>query len=270
MAIRLSTALRNYILNHGSLAEALAGSQMIVYSGTQPNGADDAHTSTILSYVVDNDGALVTNTGLNAYGNITLTGGAGGTVDDVTVDGNSILSAAVPYNTSLTQTAADLAAAIRASVDINHGLYVYSDAAVVYLVAKKGYEAKFSGGVVSGSFTTITGTYNNLGTQPGGTPANGLYFETSGLGATISKRTGQVWSGEVVNTGAASWFRIVGQSMMTSAEDDPSSADTDLKYLRLDGSIGTADATLILNDVDLVVTEILTIADFTLTAISTP
>jgi hypothetical protein len=47
--------------------------------------------------------------GSHATGSVTLTGGGAGSVDMITVDGVNIMSGAVPFNTSLNQTATDVA-----------------------------------------------------------------------------------------------------------------------------------------------------------------
>ena len=52
-----------------------------------------------------------------ATGSVTLTGGSSGSVDTVKVNGVDILGAAVAYNTSLTQTAADVATQINSNTD---------------------------------------------------------------------------------------------------------------------------------------------------------
>src|SRR3990167_9378872 len=114
MALRLSTGLRNFMLQHGSLKDALQNGRMEVYTGTQPTTADSAATGTLLCPITKGSAAHTAE--VLATGTVTLTGGASGSVDTVTVNSVNILTTgAVPFNTSLNQTAADLAAAINAS-----------------------------------------------------------------------------------------------------------------------------------------------------------
>lgn len=57
MAIRLSEALRNHMLETGSVEAALATGFLIIYSGSQPASADDAATGTRLATIAVDDGA---------------------------------------------------------------------------------------------------------------------------------------------------------------------------------------------------------------------
>src|SRR5262245_17278078 len=111
MALRISTALRNFLCQHGSLRQALQNGIIEIYSGSQPAGGDSAVSGTLLATITKASGSRTAE--VLATGTVTLTGGASGSVNTVTVDGiNLIPQGAVAFNTSLTQTAADLAAAI--------------------------------------------------------------------------------------------------------------------------------------------------------------
>jgi hypothetical protein len=57
MAIRLSEALRNFILETGSVEAALTLGFLIIYSGSQPASANDAATGTQLAVIANADGA---------------------------------------------------------------------------------------------------------------------------------------------------------------------------------------------------------------------
>src|SRR5574340_759925 len=114
MTLRLSSGARNFVLQHGSLKKAFQGGKILIYSGAQTSSADAAPTGTLLCTVTKSSGAHTAE--VQASGPVTLTGGAAGSVDTVTVNSVNILTnGAVPFNTSLTQTAADLAAAINLS-----------------------------------------------------------------------------------------------------------------------------------------------------------
>lgn len=55
--MKLSTALRNYILSSGSLKAALAGGEIRIYAGTVPTTADDSIGSATLLVTIKNAGA---------------------------------------------------------------------------------------------------------------------------------------------------------------------------------------------------------------------
>jgi len=54
MAIKESTGLRDYMLVTGSLASALAGSEIRVFAGAEPASADAAETGTLLTTLTIN------------------------------------------------------------------------------------------------------------------------------------------------------------------------------------------------------------------------
>jgi len=98
--------------------------------------------------------------GAYATGTVTLTGGASGSVNSVTVDGVTITSGAVPFNVSLNQTATDLAADINAFVSTPE--YTASAAGAVVTITATELSATPNGYVVATTLTTITATTANL------------------------------------------------------------------------------------------------------------
>lgn len=93
-----------------------------------------------------------------AAATVTLTGGAAGSVDMIDVDGVNIMSGAVPFNTDLSTTAADVA------VDINAFATAYtatSSGAVITIEAATPGPAE-NNLVVTVATTTITATNTNM------------------------------------------------------------------------------------------------------------
>ena len=76
MASRLSTGLRNYLQNSGSVKKFLAGSILQIYSGTQPVDADTAPAGSLLNTITLASGTHTPE--VVATGTVTLTGGASG------------------------------------------------------------------------------------------------------------------------------------------------------------------------------------------------
>lgn len=76
-----------------------------------------------LTPAVTNDTMEQTSSLTVGVGSVTLATGASGSVDAITVGGVSILPAPVPYNTSLAQTAADVAAAINSADNVTNPPY---------------------------------------------------------------------------------------------------------------------------------------------------
>ena len=235
MTMRLSTGLRNFINKQGSMDDALRNGRIEIYSGAQPATADAAVTGTLLCTITDNAGARTAE--VLSTGSITLTGGASGSVNTVTVNSIDILGAAVPFNTSLNQTASDVAAQINRFKSVPD--YTASaSGAVVTISALPGTGAGPNGLTVAATVTTITNTAANMS---GGVAAvNGLKFDVSAAGV-MSKLSTQVWSGVNAATGTAGYFRQYGSVADAGALD---SAGT---TLRIDGAIATSGAEMNLN-----------------------
>lgn len=254
MTLRISTALSNHLLQEGSLKSALRGGKLQIYTGTQPATADAAVAGTLLATLTLAGGAHTFET--RATGTVTLSGTTGG-VATLTVDGvNLIPAGAVPFNTSLAQTAADLAAAI----NLNATTPDYTATAatgVVTIKAARNSGASPNGFVVTGTYTGDMGaTYGNMAS--GVDSVNGLDFGVAtaralGLGS-------YTWSGTAVAAGTAGWGRIVCDST------DSGAADTNLEWVRLDGSCGTSSAyQFMLNSTTVAIGDTLTATTFAFT-----
>lgn len=95
-----------------------------------------------------------------ATGTVTLTGGASGSVDSVTVNAVTVTSASVPFNISLDQTATDLAANITAHTSTPD--YSASAAGSVVTITPDLAGDSTNGYAVVSATTTITTTDANL------------------------------------------------------------------------------------------------------------
>jgi hypothetical protein len=236
MALRLSTAMQNFVNSLGCYNDALWMGELRVRTGSQPASADAAETGTLLCTITDNAAARTAE--VLAFGNVTLTGGAAGSVDTVTVDGIEIMGAAVAFTSTLNDTATAVAAQINRWKSAPN--YTASaSGAIVTIKALPGTGASANGFVVSGTFTTITGTYGNLAS--GVTATNGLKFDFSAAGVAAIY-TGQTWAGDNVAGGVAGWFRYCGSVA------DAGALDSTATFLRVDGAISTAGAEMNLNN----------------------
>lgn len=232
MTLRYSTASRTFMAGVGSFKDAFNNGRLEIYTGTQPATADTAVSGTLLCTVTNASGAL-TNEVL-ATGTVTLNSGASGSVNTLTVNSLEIMGAAVSFNTSLTQTAADVAAQINAY----HSMQEYvasSSGAVVTITALPGSGTGPNGFVVASTATTITKTDVNMAS--GVAAVNGLKFGAP-VATVISKLASQTWTGVNGATGTAGWFRFYGSVA------DAGGTDTNLQYYREDGAIATSGAEL--------------------------
>jgi len=210
------------------MKRAFHGGVLKIYSGSQPSSADAAATGTLLATITDASGAL-TNEVLSS-GSVELTGGASGSIDALTVDGVSLIDNVVPFNTSLAQTASDLADEINSSLSTPE--YTASvSGAVVTITAAPGTGTGPNTFAVVTTTTTITKTDTNFS---GGVAAvNGLKLGDTVAGV-VSKLSSQTWSGVAGAGGTAGWFRFY------ASEADDGSADTAAAKKRIDGAISTS------------------------------
>jgi len=235
MTMRLSTGMRNFTNKYGSLADALNGGRIEIYTGAQPATADAAATGTLLCTITNASGAL-TNEVLSS-GTVTLNSGASGSVNTLTVNSVEVMGAAVNFNTSLTQTAADVAAQINRFKSVPD-YTATSSGAVVTIKALPGTGTAPNTFVVASGVTTITKTDANM--AGGVASVNGLKFDNSVAGV-LSKLSTQTWSGLNGATGTAGWFRQYGSVA------DAGALDATEQVLRVDGAIATSGSEMNLN-----------------------
>ena len=252
MTIRQSTALRNYVLLGGSFRDAFQGGKLKIYSGAQPASANDAPTGTIGVTITDAAGAHTAE--VRSLGSVDLTGGASGSVDTITVNSIEIMGSSTPFNTSLAQTAADVADKINRNTKNKLFKAFVTATDVINIEAKPGLGTLPNAWVVASTVTTITKTDANMA---GGVAAvNGLNFNNAAAGS-MARRTGQTWSGVVANTITAGWFRLEAPMADSGALDSTES------QLRLDGSVATSGGDLNLTSTSLTATATETITTFT-------
>lgn len=253
MPLRLSTGLRNFVNSGGSMKDGLQNGQLQIYTGAQPATADTAPSGTLLATITDASAARTAE--VLATGTVTLSTGAAGSVDAITVNGVAILDAAVPYVTSLTVTATNVAAAINRSAS-NPEYTATSSGAVITIRAKRGSGAGANGFVVASTVTTLTKVDANMAS--GVTAVNGLKFGVSAAGV-MDKHATQVWTGVAAATGTAGWFRFVGSVA------DGGATDTAEAEFRIDGAISTSGAQINMSNTTITAAATETVSSFPLT-----
>lgn len=254
--VRASTGYRNFLLRGGSFQQAFQNGMIQGYSGTMPTSADNAPgTTNLINFTA---GSAARTAEVCGYGTVTLTGGAAGTVDSITVNSVQMLSpdqftAAVPvaYNTSLTQTAADVVTQINKGTWW-HKILASSSGAIITLTYLPGYGDSVNTHVVACSSTTITNSTANVAN--GVDPANGLKFGATASGAITKDGT---WSGVGLVDGTLGWVRMIG-----SVADAGGSSTT---LIRLDMDAATAAAYFDMSSTTIAVGATVTISSGTFT-----
>lgn len=252
MTIRQSTALRNYVLLGGSFRDAFQGGKIKIYSGAQPASANDAPTGTLLVTITLASGAHTAE--VRSTGSVDLTGGAGGSVDTITVNSLEIMGSSTPFNTSLAQTAADVCDKINRNTKNKLFDAFVTATDVINIRAKPGLGTLPNTWVVASTVTTITKTDANM--AGGVASVNGLGFNNAAAGS-IAKRTTETWSGVVSTAGTAGWFRL--EAPMA----DSGLVDSTESQLRLDGNVAVSGGDLNLSSTALALSATETITTFT-------
>lgn len=251
MAWRPSKALRNFLLEGGSLKKALSNCVIKVYTGAQPATAEAAPTGTLLCTYSLSGGALTRE--VQSLGSVDLTGGASGSVDTITVNSLEIMGSSTPFNTSLAQTAADVAF----KINNNPKNYLFdafvSDTDKINIRARPGLGTLPNGWTVASTCTTITKTDTNMAS--GVNAANGLNWGDSADG-TIVKHPSETWSGTAGNTGTAGWFRI------EASVNDAGGVDSSESIIRVDGAVATSGAELNMTPTTITALAVQTISSF--------
>lgn len=258
MAILLSSALLRFAWNYGSIAQALAGGVMEIYTGTQPTGPETAPTGTLLVTITDNGGAWTAET--PASGSVEIGGTGSGSCTSLTVDGVELLTATVT-GTSKGDLAYNLYAHLLQSPHRHAFFLAYDGDWTVTLTCKPGFGTRFNSAVVDATVTTLTATETNF--SGGVASANGLTWgEGSNYSqlAFMSAPTTQTKKGTAVAAGEAGWFRIKG------AWTDAGADDTGYEFFRLDGSISETGGggNMIIDDATISVSEEVTLGTITI------
>lgn len=253
MSLRPSKALRNFLMEGGSLKQALSNCVLKVYTGAQPATPEAAPPGTLLVTYSLAGGAITRE--VLATGSVALTGGAAGSLNTLTVNSLEIMGSATNFNTSLAQTATDICTKINNNP--KNQLFVASNGgtATVTLTAKPGLGSLPNAWVVASTATTITKTDTNM--SGGVTAANGLNWGDS-VGSTLVKESG-MWQGTAVATGTAGWFRF------EAAVSDAGGADPGETIIRLDGAVATSGAELNMGSTAIVSATVQTLSSYSIT-----
>jgi hypothetical protein len=254
MTVRLSTGLVNALTQGQGFSAALNMGYIKVFSGAQPASADAAETGTLLGIFTRNSGALTKET--RATGSVTITGATGGTINNITVGGlNIIPDGAITVSGDTTST---LAAKLADAINRNGIMEATVSGAVVTLRGRPGTGVTTA--AVTGSLTTATATFANMGTGAGVAPVNGLFFDPPSNGV-IAKPAAQVWSFNGLAVGTAGWARFYSSdnadtgALLTAAP----------WYSRLDGSCGVGSGDFQMSTISITASLPVTMDTFTWT-----
>jgi len=254
MTVRFSPALENFIAEDGSWKQALDNGTIEIYTGAQPATPNLAVTGTLLVTITVGAAAKVDE--VASVGSVTLNTGAAGSVDTLTVNSLEIMGSSTPFNTSLTQTAADVA--LKCNRNPKNRLFkVTSAGAVISITARPGQGTLPNAWVVASTVTTITKTDANMA---GGVNAtNALRMDYNAAAGVMTKDATQTWSGTAGQTGTAGWFRYKGSVA------DAGALDNSAVFLRMDGAIAVSGSDMNMSSTAITAAALQTVSTFSLT-----
>jgi hypothetical protein len=231
MAEKFSTNLRNYLMGEGSFRKCFEDGAINVYSGTAPDSPDDAVTSTLLLRITKASGTLSANERSTAQlGLITIGSHALGEtfIINVTVDGVGPTSHTYT-NTPDAGGVADVAVLVARMLNDIPQLDAIASGSDGNLFIKSridGQAFTIADGGGTGTISVITSSVVAAVRSDGiqfGVPVSGV----------ISKEAGNTWSGVVLVSGTAGYFRLVTPS------DDGTESTT---QSRVQGVVSTSGA----------------------------
>lgn len=243
MTIRLSTGARNGLAGRLGFAAMFNHGYIKVFSGAQPANADAAETGTLLGIFTKSSGSLTKET--RATGSVTITGASGGSINNITVGGlNIIPDGAITVSGDTTST---LAAKLCDAINRNGIMEASVSGAVVTLKGRPGTGVTTA--AVSGSLTTATASYVNMGSGVAGVaPVNGLILASPSAGV-IAKPSDHVWSFAGIAVGTAGWARFYS----SDGGDSGGLLSGAPWYPRLDGSCGVGSGDFLMSTIAITV-----------------
>jgi hypothetical protein len=295
MSLKFSQGVVNNLAMGMGWGDAIKNSVCVVYSGSQPASPEVAATAgTELVRFTLNGSALTAET----RGTCKVVLGSYGTSADVVNMGLNIGAAAVTSLTGGNVTGyASLALLTQAVVDAINNNWTYPDFKAVmgggvvggvtygtanagefYVIAPKNAGTAFNTATVTfantvttaavngGSATTTgTGTFGSgTGSTAGVAAVNGLSMTYPAVAGAISKSG--TWSGTSSASGTAGWFRLLCSPNYDTGLTNLSTTGNDALFLlRIDGSVGTSGADMIVSSTAITAAVSQTASTFTLT-----
>lgn len=297
MSLRFSQGVVNNIAMGMGWGDMIKNSVCVVYSGSQPATPEVAATTgTELVRFTLASGTLTAET--RAAAKIVLAGYTG-TSDVVNLGLNTGAASVVSLTGGNVTGAASLAALVTATVNAINNNWTYPDFKAVtgggvvgsvtygaanagefYVIAPKNSGTTYNTATITFANTTITADINGGGTPTttesgafapgtGGSTAgvacaNGLTM-TYPASAGIISNSG-VWSGVASATGTAGWFRILCNPNYDTGLTTLSTSGNDTIFIgRIDGTVGTSGADMIVTSTSITSTVTQTVSSFALT-----
>jgi hypothetical protein len=242
MALKLSTGLRDYLLDMGSMRKAFENAVIKIYTGVAPSTADLVPTGTLLCTVTKASGTVSADE--TNEGKITV----------VTITAANLLTTATLAGVAYTVNSAGATiTAINLAIMLAQLINRTSPDCIAVATGDAGTLNVMSR--IEGQTFTSAGTANcSVSDKVAVTREDTLQFAAASSG--VIAKNGDVWSGANVATGVAGYFRLI------TSGDLGTENTTDI---RLQGSCNTSGADLNMSNVSLTSGATTTIDTFSIT-----
>lgn len=293
MALKFSQGVVNNVAMGMGWGEVLKNMTCVVYSGTQPATPETAATAgTELVRFTSSGGALTAETRAACKVVVDTTAG---TVDSIIVGGVTITAGAITCGTNATTNRDAIIAAINnyytypefyavaGGTTVGSVTYGAANAGELYILAPKNVGTGFNSATItinttttnialngsvskqdpSGAFAAVSGD-SASGFTAGVAAVNGLAMTYPAVAGAITKAG--TWSGTSSAAGTAGWFRLLCTPNYDTGLTNLSTTTDDAKLiLRVDGTIGTSGADMIVSNTSIANAVSQTASTFTFT-----
>jgi len=248
--ILLGTGLRNAVLGDKSLAQLLSGGVIRIYSGFPPDSADSEATGTLL--------VTITNKGETSLSNkkvMLIPTVAEGVDYSITLEGTTIV-----YTSQTGDTANTISNALLDKLNKLNGVafdngYIHANG----IYNNFNFSVDTSGNLIIESALPNTefslDVSSNLSLTELAQALPGLHLNYSAVDGSISKLENETWMGKCVASGTAGYFRF------EPFDDADDQNDTSM---RIQGTVGTANADMIVTTTNFTNGSTQTIDSFTI------
>jgi hypothetical protein len=251
MAEKFSTYLRNFMMGEGSFRKAFEDSIIKIYQGTVPSSPDDEATGVLLATISVASGAVSDNERSNhrLYA-IQISGTPNaGDICAFKVDGVDYDYTLTASDTTLAITAINVA---RMLDDIpNVQANPVGDTGFIHV------QSRIAGVALAIVEDTSTGITVAVTSKQSPSRSDALVFDPPSAGVA-SKPSGTTWTGLILASGTASYFRLINSN-------DDGSEDSGFVYPRVQGACATGGGELNLSTLVFVAGATVTISEFDVT-----
>jgi hypothetical protein len=234
MALKLSTGLRDFLIGEGTLRKAFEDAILNIYSGTPPTEADDAPPGVLLCKITKSSGAVAANArSTPKLCTVTISGTPdAGDIVKLDLDGTNYYYTILAEDTTVALVALKVARMLNDSPHVD--AIATGTTGVVYVQSR----------IPGVNFTLTEETSTGITVAVSADIIANVALNTLKLGAPVAgliSKTDDIWSGVILATGVASYYRFVTSSDLGT---------DNIIDLRIQGTVGLSGTDLELSNIN--------------------